>query len=75
MKPVAWIHPSDLEKLPHEDCWVNGQPSKGDIPLYTKPQYRELSKEEVDELVYEHNLLDDYPYEFVKAVLKKASEK
>ena len=30
----------------------------------TKP----LTKEEIDDLVHEHNLLDDYPYDFVRAI-------
>ena len=37
MKPVAWIDPYDLERLPHHDCWVNGQEHKNSVPLYTHP--------------------------------------
>jgi hypothetical protein len=37
-KPVAWIDPHDLERLPLNDCWVNGEKSKwADVPLYTHP--------------------------------------
>jgi len=36
-KPVAWIDPYDLERLPHHDCWVNGQEHKNSVPLYTHP--------------------------------------
>jgi hypothetical protein len=37
-EPVAWIDPYDLERLPINDCWVNGEKSKwADIPLYTHP--------------------------------------
>jgi hypothetical protein len=38
MKPVAWIDPFDLERLPLYDCWVSGEKTKkADIPLYTRP--------------------------------------
>ena len=36
-EPVAWIDPYDLERLPHHDCWVNGQEHKNSVPLYTHP--------------------------------------
>lgn len=36
-KPVAWIDRQDLERLPHHDCWVNGQEHKNSVPLYTHP--------------------------------------
>jgi hypothetical protein len=36
-EPVAWIDPCDLERLPHHDCWVNGQEHKNSVPLYTHP--------------------------------------
>jgi hypothetical protein len=37
-EPVAWIDPYDLERLPLNDCWVNGEKSKwADVPLYTHP--------------------------------------
>ena len=35
-----------------------------ELDKQTKP----LSKEEIDDLVHEHNLLDDYPYDFVRAI-------
>jgi hypothetical protein len=69
-KPVAWMSPdgkvSQTEgKLFH-------------IPLYTKPQQwhmvnkdgyvKPLTKEEIDDLAHEHNLLDDYPYDFARAI-------
>jgi hypothetical protein len=37
MKPVAWIDPYDLERLPLHNCWVNGQEHKNSVPLYTHP--------------------------------------
>jgi hypothetical protein len=44
-KPVAWIDPYDLERMPLYDCWVNGEKSKwGDIPLYTLPAEHEELK-------------------------------
>jgi hypothetical protein len=36
-EPVAWIDRQDLERLPHHDCWVNGQEHKNSVPLYTHP--------------------------------------
>jgi hypothetical protein len=36
-KPVAYIDRQDLERLPHHDCWVNGQEHKNSVPLYTHP--------------------------------------
>ena len=37
MKPVAYIDRKNLERLPHEDFWVNGQQFKNSVPLYTHP--------------------------------------
>ena len=31
-------------------------------------QTKPLNEEEIDELAHEHNLLDDYPYDFVRAI-------
>ena len=44
------------------------------IPLYTHPA-KTLTDEEIEMLAYEYNLLDDYPHEFARAILKKWSEK
>ena len=45
MKPVAWIDPFDLERLPLYDCWVSGEKTKWvDIPLYTHPVKEEDGK-------------------------------
>jgi hypothetical protein len=73
-KPVAWIDPYDLERLPL-DCWVNGEKSKwADVPLYTH-QVKELTDEEI--LQFQ----DKVPYtlgsdliEFARAILRKAQE-
>ena len=40
-----------------------------------KPQIKELSDEEIEDLAHKHNLLDDYPHKFARAILKKAREK
>ena len=36
-KPVAYIDPYDLERLPHYDCHIGSQQLKNGIPLYTHP--------------------------------------
>ena len=36
---------------------------------------KELTDDEIDMLVHEYNLLDDYPHEFVRACIRKAQEK
>ena len=41
-EPVAWIAAYDLERLPLYDCWVNGEKSKGSVPLYAKPSEHDL---------------------------------
>ena len=45
-KPVAYIDRQDLERLPHHDCWVNGQEHKNSVPLYTHP-VKTLTNEEI----------------------------
>jgi hypothetical protein len=37
------------------------------IDALTK-QTKPLTKEEIDDLAHEHNLLDDYPYDFARAI-------
>jgi hypothetical protein len=82
MKPVAWIqtwegleggfkHTVNFERI-----------GDNDIPLYTTPQTKPLSDEEIWELHQEH--IDEIPcghsmktigfVEFARAILKKASE-
>ena len=74
MKPVAYITKYDLERLPLYDCWVNGEKSKGSIPLYTHPV--ELTDEEIDELIMfvPEKPTDEDLYDFARAILRKASE-
>ena len=44
------------------------------VPVYTHPA-KTLTDEEIEMLAHEHNLLDDYPHEFARAILRKAQEK
>ena len=77
-EPVAWIDPYDLERLPLNDCWVNGEKSKWvDIPLYTHPA-KTLTDEEIIEIGNAvTNLIDSNEgwIEFARAILRKAQEK
>ena len=78
MKPVAWIDPFDLERLPLYDCWVSGEKTKKvDIPLYTHP-VKELTDEEIEEVAvinlgHSMGLLNWMG--FARAILRKAQEK
>ena len=71
-EPVAWMFEKDgaYMCLKHMD----GVRFDGGIPLYTHPM-RELTDEEIDDLIHEYNCIDDYCHEFVRACIKKASEK
>ena len=70
-KPVAWMD-------------INGVPSTVKnklytIPLYTTPQLKELSRNDVTEVIAEFAIRSlannlDY-YDFAEALIKKASEK
>jgi hypothetical protein len=69
-EPVAWIDPYDLERLPINDCWVNGEKSKwADIPLYTHPA-KTLTDEEITDLF---RASSDH-IEFARAILRKAQD-
>jgi len=78
MKPVAWIDPFHLERLPLYDCWVSGEKTKKvDIPLYTHPA--ELTDEEITQVFdecYPNNGDGDVVtlIEFARAILRKAQE-
>ena len=75
MKPVAWIDPFDLERLPLYDCWVSGEKTKKvDIPLYTHP-VKELTDEEIVNLYKETEADNGGIREFARAILRKAQEK
>ena len=74
-EPVAWMllgledrKPKliNLQVIEHlEGTW---------IPLYTHPA-KTLTDEEIEKLAYEYNLLDDFPLDFARAILRKAQEK
>jgi hypothetical protein len=75
-EPVAWIDPYDLERLPHHDCWVNGQEHKNSVPLYTHPA-KTLTDEEILEVAQKMGWRGALGFliNFARAILKKASEK
>jgi hypothetical protein len=75
MKPVAWIDPYDLERVPLYDCWVSGEKTKWvDIPLYTHP-VKELTDDEIVNLYKETEADNGGIREFARAILRKAQEK
>jgi hypothetical protein len=82
-EPVAWIDPYDLERLPLNDCWVNGEKSKwADVPLYTHPA-KTLTDEEINQLWAESHEdgiaiqqgFTTQQHYFARAILRKAQEK
>lgn len=66
-EPFIWL------KQDFDGEWIEVHPNKG-IPLYTTPQIKELSDEEIDEVLYSMDWAHD-PVKFARAILKKASEK
>ena len=68
-EPVAWF-----KKL---RIWVEcPKDDKDAIPLYTTPQLKELSDEEIIKLANENGMTGwNYEISFARAILKKASEK
>jgi hypothetical protein len=79
MKPVAYIDRQDLERLPHHDCWVNGQEHKNSVPLYTHPvNLTSLEIADAMELVFGEQIEEQFGNdleEFARAILRKAQEK
>jgi hypothetical protein len=72
-EPVAWMHKESGQVFAGL-----GSPMKPNdfIPLYTTPQIKELSDEEIQNIWYEHEKwLATVPLSFARAILKKASEK
>jgi len=74
-EPVAW-----MEYIQGEE-WEVWYVEPKDLPeghtykpLYTSPQIKELSDEEIDEVLYSMDWAHD-PVKFARAILKKASEK
>ena len=74
-KPVAWMEYIQDEEW---EVWYVEPTNlpKGHTykPLYTTPQIKELSDEEIDEVLYSMDWAHD-PVKFARAILKKASEK
>ncbi len=74
-EPFIWL------KQDFDGEWIEVHPNKG-IPLYTTPQIKELSDEEILQQAewmfgtHFFEMIDDpYWIEFARAILKKASEK
>ena len=79
-KPVAWFDGEYYvcPELGYEDTITEQHPKDlGWIPLYTTPQIKELSDEEITEVFVECLVPDGElnEHEFARAILKKASEK
>jgi hypothetical protein len=73
-EPVAYIDLYDLERLPHHDCWVNGQKHKNSVPLYIHPA--DLTDEQIQEVIDDPQFECVFELEdFARAILKKAQEK
>ena len=78
-KPVAWMFEKDGAYM----CFkhIDGVDFETGIPLYTAPQIKELSDEEIYKLAGEfwiEGSFDDGELDYVgfaRAILKKASEK
>ncbi len=88
VKPVAWTNQKWLNEIAKEPqlfqpLFVHGkQTEHNTIPLYTTPQIKELSNEEITEVLNDENIAEYHqgnwlvlPYAFARAILKKASEK
>ncbi len=67
-EPFIWL------KQDFDGEWIEVHPNKG-IPLYTTPQIKELSDEEIMNLYKETKADNGGIREFVRAILKKANEK
>ena len=74
-EPVAWMSP-DVLPLTHiiKAIVRREQDEQHSIPLYTTPQIKELSDEEIDAVVYSMDWAHD-PVKFARAILKKVSSK
>jgi hypothetical protein len=84
-KPVAYIDLQDLDRLPHHDCWVNGQEHKNSVPLYTHPAEEKdnsvvtyktkLTVEELLEVLQDLDFVTDNWSDCAAAISKKEQEK
>lgn len=79
-EPVAWIDP-DVIPLTHiiKAIVRREKDEQHTIPLYTEPQYRELSDEEIIRCMVNPDVYSENEKIagicFARAILKKASEK
>ena len=71
-KPNFDIYPNPTPLYTHPVKEVAGFFGASE-PVY--PTVKELTDDEIDMLVHEYNLLDDYPHEFVRACIRKAQDK
>ncbi len=68
-EPFIWL------KQDFDGEWIEVHPNKG-IPLYTTPQIKELSDEEIEQIAVKWYVgTRILPIGFARAILKKASEK
>ncbi len=67
-EPFIWL------KQDFDGEWIEVHPNKG-IPLYTTPQIKQLSDEEILNLYKETEADNGGIREFARAILKKANEK
>ncbi len=70
-EPFIWL------KQDFDGEWIEVHPNKG-IPLYTTPQIKELSDDEIQEISHDFGeiaWLGETTYNFARAILKKVSEK
>jgi hypothetical protein len=86
-EPVAWIDPKELEDPELTSTAVSkNKMYPQDIPLYTTPQIKELSDEEIEQIASQYlsahaqfigagEVCYEGEIEFARAILKKASEK
>jgi hypothetical protein len=76
-EPIAWMQ-SKTKELPDGcECMQSVSLFKAnntDIPLYTHPA-KTLTDEEIAEVSKDFYLSDYVPYDFVRAILRKAQEK
>jgi len=61
-----------LQKLSDIGQEIENEPSVQKSEMST---LHELTDKEIDDLIFEHNCIDDYCHKFVRACIKKASNK
>ena len=71
-EPYAWINVNDEYKILFDDELPNYYPEAW-MPLYTHPA-KTLTDEEIAEVSKDFYLSDYVPYDFVRAILRKAQE-